>query len=385
MREKKLNENWEILTSFFPKGWEEKAYEMNALKRKRKIESPEVLFRLLLIHFAEGKSLRTTAAYARESGLCDINDSALLHRLRESVEWLRWMSLSLLKEFEGLEKPIEYVEKHRVRVVDATMISEPGSTGSDWRLHYTMNLEDLHCDTFKVTDYGTGESFRNFPVQPDDLMVGDRVYCNPKSIMHVLDKGGNVLVRYHSTNLPLFNARGKRINVLTRLRKLGKKEIGDWDVYLSGKNEEKVKGRLCAIRKSHSAIERSKEKIRRNAIKKQKKVNPETYEFAEYIILFTTVNRHRLKKKDVMYLYRARWQIEIAFKRLKGILSLGHLHKVDPESCKAWLYGKMFVALLIERIHKEAESFSPWGYPMEHRLRQWEKHKAAARESMERV
>ena len=111
-------------------------------------------------------------------------------------------------------------------------------------------------------------------------------------------------------------------------------------------------------------LEKAKKAILQAASKKQRKVKPETLEYAEYVVLFTTVNRHRLKKIDVMELYRARWQVELAFKRLKGIMDLGHLPKNDPESCKAWLYGKLFVALLVEHIYQEAESFSPWGYPL---------------------
>ena len=56
-------------------------------------------------------------------------------------------------------------------------------------------------------------------------------------------------------------------------------------------------------------------------------------------------------------LYRWRWQVELVFKRLKGIIGVGHLPKKDPESCIAWLYGKMFVALLVERLYREADFF----------------------------
>ena len=66
-----------------------------------------------------------------------------------------------------------------------------------------------------------------------------------------------------------------------------------------------------------------------------------------------------------MMLYRARWQIELLFKRLKSIIGLGHLPKHNEQSCMAWLTGKLFVALLVERIYHEAEFFSPWGYPLQ--------------------
>ena len=357
-------EDWDVLTSFFPEGWQNKAYETHALVRKRKIDSPETLLRVLLIHLADGRSLRTTVAYAREANLCQINDSALLHRLRASGEWLRWMAVGLRGSVDMGATVRSFAEKNRVRLIDASMVSEPGSTGSDWRLHYSLNLESLRCDAFEVTDYHTGESFTNFSVWPQDLLVGDRAYCNKKGILHVVDQGADVLVRWHSTALPLFTYRGQRVKVLNNLRALKGGVVGDWNVYLFKDSGERVKGRLCAVRKSQEAIEKAKKAIIKAASKKQRKIKPDTLEYAEYVILFTTSNRHRLKKMDVMDLYRSRWQVELSFKRLKGIIALGHLHKSDPESCKAWLYGKMFVALLVERIFKEAESFSPWGYPL---------------------
>ena len=50
---------------------------------------------------------------------------------------------------------------------------------------------------------------------------------------------------------------------------------------------------------------------------------------------------------------------------MKSIMGLGHLPKADPVSCRAWLHGKLFVALLVERMIEEANSFSPWGYQLE--------------------
>jgi len=55
---------------------------------------------------------------------------------------------------------------------------------------------------------------------------------------------------------------------------------------------------------------------------------------------------------------------QLKFKRLKTILGLGHLPKFDPESSKAWLHGKIVVALLTSSIVEKGRSFSPWGYPI---------------------
>jgi hypothetical protein len=47
------------------------------------------------------------------------------------------------------------------------------------------------------------------------------------------------------------------------------------------------------------------------------------------------------------------------------IAQLGHLPKQDPESAKAWLYGKLFVALLTDKVLAQARALSPWGYDLQ--------------------
>src|SRR6266567_5887139 len=42
-----------------------------------------------------------------------------------------------------------------------------------------------------------------------------------------------------------------------------------------------------------------------------------------------------------------------------------HLPKKDPESCRAWLHGKLFTSLLVERMIGAAKKFSPWGYELD--------------------
>ena len=67
----------------------------------------------------------------------------------------------------------------------------------------------------------------------------------------------------------------------------------------------------------------------------------------------------------MLELYRCRWQIELAFKRLKGLLKLGYLPKNDPQSARAWLQLKLLLALVIEKLCYDARFFSPWGYRLE--------------------
>ena len=50
------------------------------------------------------------------------------------------------------------------------------------------------------------------------------------------------------------------------------------------------------------------------------------------------------------------------FKRLKSVARLGHLPKSEDASSRAWLYGKMLIALLGQKISRIGQSVSPWGY-----------------------
>jgi len=77
------------------------------------------------------------------------------------------------------------------------------------------------------------------------------------------------------------------------------------------------------------------------------------------VVVFTTVSRKVLSTQEVLQLYRVRCQIELRFKHLKSLLGLGCLPKYDDKSCRAWIQAKLLCGLLIERLMRQAEFFSP--------------------------
>ncbi len=360
--------NWKLLLQFLPDGWEDKAQELGAITRRRKIVSAEVLLRVLLIHLADGCSMRETVVRAREVELLNISDVALLKRLKSSSEWLRWLSVHLAEQVHGpIQKPC-WLQDFNVRLVDASVITEPGSTGSDWRLHYSIELFDLSCDHFQITDQTVGESFRNFPVAQGDLLIGDRGYGRIAGMNYVAEQGGHFLVRLSNKAFKMMKNEREEFNLLDHFRALDYGEIGDFDVFYRVSKDQLNPIRLCVIKKSPERAERSKKEVIQKAIKKQKSIDEETLELHEYVFVATSLARDVMAPEEVMSLYRMRWQVELAFKRLKSILGLGHLPKTDPDSAKAWLHGKMVVALLTAAIVERGRLFSPWGYPLHVRV-----------------
>lgn len=356
-------EDWETLISFLPMGWQEKAKELGALKRQRNFKSSESLLRTLLIHFIDGCSLRETVERARLGEIAEVSDVALLKRLNRSGEWLRYMAVELMRQWIPRQPSEIFPSGLNVRIVDGSQISEPGSTGSDWRIHYSIKLFSLQCDEMKITNLGVGETFKNFSVAKGDLFIGDRGYCHRQGIEHVVKYDGHVLVRINLTNLPLYYKDNRRINLLKKLKTLRGTKVGNWQVYIHG-DRGIIKGRICAIRKSKVVAERARKKLLRECSKKGRKVKDETLESTGYIFVFTTLPDAIVSATMVLEVYRGRWQIEVVFKRLKSIVGVGHLPKYDPVGAKAWLHGKIFTAFLIETLLCAGELFFPWGYPI---------------------
>lgn len=355
--------DWETLMQFLPEGWREQAKARGALRRCREIRDAEVLLRILMIHLAQGYSLKETAVRAREGGLARVSSVAIHKRFRCAGEWLRWMAESLLT---GVVTPPERAAtQYRVRMVDATAISEPGSTGSDWRVHYALALMPLRCDFFAVTDVHGGESLTRVPVATGDLILGDRLYATAKGVAYVADHGGQVLVRMRLHSFRVLGQGRRRFHLVSRLRRLRVGQVGQWPVLIEADEGRLIAGRVCALRRSRAATAIELERLRKKYNRQRGTLpGPQAVEGARYVCVFTTVDESRLSAADVLELYRARWQIELAFKRMKSIFEFGHLPKSDPESARAWLVGKLLVALLAEAIVVSAHSVSPWGYRM---------------------
>jgi Transposase DDE domain len=353
-------DDWEHVCQHLPSGWQEQALLLGALRRARGFPDASVLLRTLLVHVAGGCSLHEAVTHAKVAGWCDVSAVALFKRLCAAESWLRWMAEQLWRRHPTPPLPRGF----RVRAIDATTVSVPGSVGTDWRLHFGINLESLQCDFFEVTDAHGGETFRRIPVANGDLLLGDRVYATPPGIAHAADRGGHVLVRVNHKTLPLFDFRGKPFRLAARLRSLKVGQCRTWST-LVRHGACAYHGQLVAVKRSRWSACWERRALRKRAAKKQKRLSPVAIFLAGYFYVWTDVPAEVLDATAVLNWYRCRWQIELCFKRLKSILHLGALPKKRENSCRAWLHGKLLVALLLERLLDEAEHFSPWGYELD--------------------
>lgn len=359
-----IERDWSVVTSMLPVDWQSKAMELGAVRRLRGFASVEAMLRVMLIHLADGCSLRETVVRARAGDLADISDVALLKRLRGCGPWFQWMIQEMAANMSLSMAPNDFLADRPVRLIDGSVVCEPGATGSTWRLHYALNLRTLGCDEVHVTEAKEGESLTRFSIHAGDVVMADRGFTNRRGVRHVVRHGADAVLRMNLTNLPLEDPRGRPLDLLSRLRQLEIGQAADWSARMRD-DEGVIDVRVCAYKKTLAQTFAAQEAIRRESAKKRREVKPETIEAAGYVIVLTTLMQPAASV--IMEFYRRRWQVELAFKRLKSLLQLGHLKKIDKNGAKAWLQGKLLVACLIETLILTAERFSPWGYPRSER------------------
>jgi Transposase DDE domain len=357
------DEDWDILQGLFPINWKSLGYRTGAVERLRGFSSVESLLRVLLLHVGCGWSLRETAVRAKLAGLADVSDVALLYRLQQSEDWLRELCQQLWKD-NGVDLQ-QACFGLPVRIVDATSVKEDGKTGSEWLLHYSLRLPNLECDYFELTPrrgIGNGEKLGRFPVLAGEVVMGDAGYCHPEGIAAVVKQKAAVVVRLNPTALPLYDEQGRRFALLAAVEKLQRPgQMGDWPVRLQV-GKKWIDGRICALRKSEEAISRTQRRITLLKHRGKTKGTEETRKLACYVLVFTTLPVTAASTSQLLESYRIRWQIELTFKRLKTIVQLGQLPKRDDRSSRAWLYGKLLLALLSQKLTRVGTTLSPWGY-----------------------
>jgi hypothetical protein len=284
---------------------------------------------------------------------------ALLKRLRSAGDWLAWIAAGLCERLR--ERPRPY-GAFRLRVLDGTTLQGPASQGTEWRLHYTLDLSNLQCDWQELTGADGGEHLARVPAAKDDVFLADRNFLTPSGMAHLANAGAYAVIRLRWSHPRLLDAKGRECQALRLARGVSVGKTGDWPVSLPLPDGRRIAARVVALRLPAPLAKRARERARRISAKKRRRIHPNTLKAAGYVMVLTTLPREQLSAVDVLELYRYRWQIELTFKWLKQLLRMGRLPHKDPRAARGWVQAKLVVALLLETLYRSARVFSPWGY-----------------------
>ncbi len=350
--------DWSYFRQFIPENIDELAKSSGAVKRWRNIKNGEDLLRLNLAYVAEDLSLRTTAGWSCQSDLAEMKDTSVLHRLQNSVPFLEQVLAHLL----SLRVRTEPASGAPIRLKDATVISIPGSKGTDWRIHATYDPVEERLIRVEVTDFTGGERLDRDRYDPGEVVVGDRGLARAKGIHAVAEAGAFCLLRMHWQNIRLHDAEGEPLDLPSILKRA---ENGDTGTLVSVplKNKRSLQARLIVRPLPPQVAEKARYQLRRNAKKKGRTPSKQALLLAGYFCLLATLPEEVADEEMMLELYRVRWQIELFFKRSKSLMQLDHLRADDPLLVRAYLLGKLIMVALVTLLDTEGETFSPWGTP----------------------
>jgi Transposase DDE domain len=141
-------------------------------------------------------------------------------------------------------------------------------------------------------------------------------------------------------NTKVFNRCGTQLSLLRFLKQQGEKGLVDVAVLLGEK--DRLPCRMIAIRVPPEVAARRRRQAREKALKHGREASQEYLALLEWTIFVTNCPVELLSWKEVVVLYRARWQIELLFKLWKSHNRLEQRELyASPQRQMAVLYAKL--------------------------------------------
>ena len=338
------------------------ARETKAIERKREIDSGIQLMRLALARDPGGLSLSQTAAWATMLGLAGISDPAVKYRLDKAVEFLdAVVACQLAAQAPGAA--VRWAGRI-LRDADGSCFRERGSKTTDWRLHAVYDIGRGGFSHLELTDKHGAEAIdRGRPI-PGEIRIGDRNFGRAASLHRYRQQSDNqadFIVRAGWNAFSLIRPDGADFDLITHLGTLPA-DMTPHEMMLFarvGVLDPPLPLRLIIRRKTPEATEATRETLRREASRKQKVLDPRSLVAAEFVILATSLPAEGYPAEEVLAVYRLRWQIELAFKRLKSLLRMDRIPTHTPRASRSWLLSHLIMALLCDDLSQEFLESSP--------------------------
>src|SRR5215469_13145941 len=338
-------ENIEKLLEMLPEGYEEAGRKTGAFERKREIRTVYDLLKLVFMYVAHGLSHLEVSVTAKLKGIAQISDVAFMKRFAKCGELIEWLLDNLNPQATAhYSKPSKF-EKYDIKALDASVVTSGGKMRITHRLHFAIDIFLLKSDQYKITAQKTGESLTNFVVKARDLFLGDRAYGTKTSMEHCLANEGNFIFRIRKNAFDIYDKKGNKIGLTEKLKGISSNKALCLECFFLNSTGAFVPIRICAMIKPKDLIE-----------------NPEddTGFMNNFIVLVTSVLDNHIGAKDILELYRLRWQIELYFKRLKSLMGFGDIPNKTESHIKIWLNAKLAVAIMLEIMTAQVD-FSPSG------------------------
>ena len=241
---------------------------------------------------------------------------------------------------------------------------ERGSKTTSWRLHAVYDLGRGGFSDLELTGKHGAEAIERGAPIPGEIRIGDRNFARAPSLHRFREQSANqadFIVRVGWNALSLIRPDGSDFDLITHLGTLPA-DMAPHELMLCarvGVLDPPLPLRLIVQRKTPQATEAVRKKLCSEASRKQKVLDPRSLVAAEFIILATSLPVEGYPAEEVLAVYRLRWQIELAFKRLKSLLRMDRIPTRTERASRSWLTAHLIMALLCDDLSQEFLDSSP--------------------------
>jgi Transposase DDE domain len=338
---------------------EESAREHRAIVRVRVIKTGAQLLRLVLAYVLSGLSLRSTVAWAEAAGAASFSDVALLKRLKQCGPWLAHLASTLAAAAHPEASAGR--DGRRVVAVDATAITSPGGQHKPYRvLHTVYDIGAQRFRTTEVTDRSVAERLDVGRVEKGEIRLGDRLYGRYRDLAAVTAAGADYVVRLSANALRLETLKGEPFDRAALCRRAEREGVQEAAVSVADPaGRPPLAARVIVVPLPPEKAEAARRQMRKKGRKAGYTPSAEALATAGCVMVITSLPAADWPAERVLDLYRQRWQVELAFKRLKSLLDLERLRAFDSELVSAWIHAVLVVALLIDLARPSAQTEGP--------------------------
>jgi hypothetical protein len=235
-----------------------------------------------------------------------------------------------------------------IRLPDSAQEQFP-STGGDGgpaalklqtRLDLKSGALSVQLEAGKSTDGAT--SLQHVPAQPGSLRITDLGYFCIAVFAAIARQQAYFLSRIQHTTTVWVDGQ-RQGDVVSWLNQQAAALLDQWLVIGT---KDRLRCRLIAWKVPQEQANRRRQRACLDAKKRGRQPTAATLVACDWTVLITNVSAEQLTTKEVLVFYRARWQIELLFKRWKSIGLIAELSGRNDVEQLVRLWGRLCAALI---------------------------------------
>jgi hypothetical protein len=266
---------------------------------------------------------------------------------------------------------------HKVHLLDSTYIPLPSKLSDVWsgyggdgskagmKLQLMIEYKSGNYESIVTTDGVTsdqrymGEVVKQIGF--NELLIYDLGYSKQEYMIEISQRESYFVSRFnHQVNLyksviddmtgenVLVEKAFRRFDLEMELRKLdvSKESLHEFELWLSNSGEL-LKIRLIVESVPKSIVEQRIKKAKRKAGKKSRKPSAKYLYLQNWNLYITNIEKEKIVAKDIILLYKIRWQVEIVFKSWKSYHGLEHLEGKRKSRIECFMYGRLIMIVIM--------------------------------------